>query len=155
MTTQTLHKTDNSLNIATALQNVLEQSYALYQATHYYHWNVEGARFVALHTLFEEHYTEIFAALDDLAERIRAVGAYVAPIQTDVRIPQIHDDGQADQRATQMVSHLIELHEAVVTAADAAKEVAALADDSVSEDMLIGRITVHQKALWMLRSIIK
>lgn len=143
----------NTINAA--LQNVLEQSYALYQATHYYHWNVEGPRFVALHTLFEEHYTELFAALDEIAERIRAIGSYVEPLQVDAGLQAIQADNAADARASQMIEHLISLHEAVIKAASKAKELADDADDDASEDLMIGRITIHQKTLWMLKSLNK
>lgn len=148
--------------VADALQQLLSDTYALYLVTHNYHWNVEGPKFVSLHTLFEQHYTELFAAIDEIAERIRALDEYAMPAQYGDVLETVGKltggvlkTANKDEAANQMIANLIKLHEKVVKSAQDAKELADDEDDEESEDIAIARVQVHQKALWMLRSIIK
>ncbi len=148
--------------VAAALQDLLKDTYALYLLTHNYHWNVEGPKFVSLHTLFEQQYTELFTAIDEIAERIRALDAYALPNHYDAIL---HEVGKLsspllsvknkDEAANKMIANLLALHQQVVTSAQAAKELADDVDDEESEDIAIARIQIHQKSIWMLRSIIK
>lgn len=148
--------------VAAALQPVLRDSYVLYLLTHNYHWNVEGPQFLSLHTLFEQQYTELFTAIDAIAERIRALDAYALPDEygdilqavSKLTNPMAKEKSKSAV-AERMIANLITLHERVVASAQKAKEVADDLDDEESEDIAIGRIGVHQKALWMLKSLLK
>lgn len=137
--------------VAGALEQVLADTYALYGKTHGYHWNVEGPRFSALHTVFEEQYREQWAALDEIAERIRTLGEYApsgitmgekATIKADNGVPN----------AEQMLSNLVEANEAVVKSARAALKVAEKAGDDASADLMTQRVAIGEKTAWMLRS---
>jgi starvation-inducible DNA-binding protein len=149
--------------IAQKLQVLLQDTYAVFLVTHNYHWNVEGPNFVGLHTLFEQQYTEQFAAVDEIAERIRALGSYslegdygaVAKKIAAVKNPVAENARHKDGAARHMIENLIELHENVVASAQSAKQAAEKAGDDESVDLAVGRITVHQKALWMLGSLLK
>jgi starvation-inducible DNA-binding protein len=148
--------------VADAMQQLLKDTYALYLLTHNYHWNVEGPKFVSLHTLFEQQYTEMFTAIDEIAERIRALDAYALPehyeeilkVVATLASPVVKVKNK-DEAADLMIANLITLHQRVVASAQAAKEIADDKDDEESEDIAIARTQVHQKALWMLKSIIK
>ena len=140
--------------MAVSLSQILAASYKLTIKSHLYHWNVVGPLFKPLHELTEQHYTELFLAVDIIAERIRALGhlapanlgqaAKFAPAASDVK----------HLSAMDMVNDLIEDHEdAVRTMRDAAVR-ADDADDIVTADMLTARLTFHEKALWMLRAIV-
>lgn len=143
------------------LQGVLSNTYGLYLATNNYHWNVEGPQFASLHELFEKQYTEMAGAIDDIAERIRALGDYAMPFQ-DAKIMEslknvsnpITQGGSSSEKAMSMVQNLITLSEAVVESLQSAKEAAVEAGDDETEDMMIERIATHQKNMWMLKSIV-
>lgn len=154
--------TKKEKNVASALQNVLSDTYALFLVTHNYHWNVEGQNFVSLHTLFEQQYTELFAAVDEIAERIRALDAYALPTQYAEIFAQVSkfnnpvgSDKSKQSVAEKMIANLVVLNERVVKSAQIAKELADDLDDEESEDLTIARIQTHQKALWMLKSLLK
>ena len=146
-------------SVASSLNEALRETYKLFLVTHHHHWNVEGMQFVALHTLFEEQYTEMFTAIDEIAERIRTLGEYAMPFdgKTDIVGDVKSALGGADgsDRATKMIAQLIELNDSVIKHLEIAKEAAADAEDNESEDLMIGRITVHQKSSWMLNSLTK
>jgi starvation-inducible DNA-binding protein len=157
-----LIKAKKPATVADALQGLLKDTYALYLLTHNYHWNVEGPKFVSLHTLFEQQYTELFAAIDEIAERIRALDAYALPnhypdiLNTVAKLATpLTQVKNKDAAANQMITNLIALHERVVESAQIAKHLADDVDDEESEDIAIARVQLHQKTLWMLRSIIK
>ena len=159
----TLHS-QKSLNnpVTQVLQDVLADTYGLYLATHNYHWNVEGSKFIILHKLFEDQYNELFLAVDLIAERIRALGDYALPFEGDniIKISKmtsnaLNKESKADERAERMVHNLIELNEAVIKSCQWAKEEFRNVNDDESDNLMVERITVHQKALWMLRSIVK
>lgn len=148
--------------VATALQLLLRDSLALYLATHHYHWNVEGPHFVSLHTLFEQQYNELFAANDEIAERIRALDSYALPDGYEAITERLkyvsnplNKDTDKNAVARRMVENLVSLHKEAVKAAQAAKKAAQQAQDNESEDLCIGRIQAHDKAIWMLSSILK
>lgn len=150
--------------VAARLQLLLQDTYAAYLLTHNYHWNVEGPNFIGLHTLFEQQYTEMFAAIDIIAERIRALGAYALADDYAVIFKKIgmHANpltGAARKDKTEvarkMIETLISLNEQITLSADTAKKVAEKAGDDETVDLTVERITVHQKSLWMLRSLLK
>jgi starvation-inducible DNA-binding protein len=159
----TLHKAQQAATPVTDdLQNVLSSTYGLYLATHNYHWNVEGPEFVSLHKLFDEQYNELFQAVDGIAERIRMLGAYALPFEGDKIIGilkttpnALNKETGANARATGMVHNLIEMNENVVKSCQSAKKEAQTQNDDESENLMVERITAHQKALWMLKSIIR
>ncbi len=150
--------------VAAKLQTLLQDTYAAFLLTHNYHWNVEGMHFVSLHTLFEQQYTELFAAIDVIAERIRALGGYsldgeysaVAKKITSVQNP-LHSRkaGDKDAVSREMIANLISLNQQAVASAQDVKKAATKAGDDETVDLTVERITVHQKALWMLGSLLK
>jgi starvation-inducible DNA-binding protein len=160
---ETLHnpkKADNTLS--KNLQTVLSNTYGLYLATHNYHWNVEGANFFPLHKLFEEQYNDLFEAIDMIAERIRALDSYALPFEGDDILNMLkttssamNKESDANARATRMIHNLIEINEKVIVSCQAAKLDAQTAHDDESENLMVERITYHQKALWMLRSAVQ
>ena len=148
--------------VAKILQTVLANSYGLYLVTHNYHWNVEGVNFYPLHKIFEEQYNELFQAIDKIAERIRALDDYALPFEGD-QILQItrmtsnalNKETDANARADRMVYNLMTLNETVVKSCQSAKEEAQKQLDDETENLMVERITIHQKAMWMMRSILK
>jgi len=151
MDTQTQTKTQ----VVDALRQVVADSYALMGHTHLCHWNVEGPNFFALHTAFEEQYTELFSAIDEIAERIRALGAYSPGGLSSLSRMAGFQDIEEDAPASKMVESLVNLNEILIRHAGEARDAAAAADDKETEDMMIARIQVHEKTCWMLRSFLK
>ncbi len=141
--------------LSNALNQVLADSYALMALTHFAHWNVEGQGFFALHTAFQTQYEELFTAIDDIAERIRALNAYaIGGLGTLSQSAQMKElSAPLSQNA--YVEALLEANEKVIVDAKEARTLAGEADDPESEDLMIGRITLHQKTIWMLRSFLK
>jgi starvation-inducible DNA-binding protein len=141
--------------IAQGLSRVLADTYSLYLKTHSFHWNVEGPMFNTLHLMFMEQYTELWNALDEVAERIRALG-YPAPgtNREFARLASIEEtDGVPE--AMEMVRLLVMGHEAVARTARAVFPVAENAGDESTCDLLTQRLQVHEKTAWMLRSLLK
>lgn len=143
---------DQRETMAGGVARLLADTYALYFKTHAYHWNVTGPRFHDLHAMFEEQYNELWAATDDIAERIRALG-FMAPISYDemARSASIKFDGSTPDADT-MVKTLVADHEQVVRTA---RDVLALADqhgDEATADLVAPRVSVHEKTAWMLRA---
>jgi starvation-inducible DNA-binding protein len=140
--------------IAAGLSRVLADSYTLYLKTHGFHWNVTGPQFQALHASFEVHYNELALAIDEIAERIRALGVYApASYAQFAKLTSIEEE-QGVPSAEDMIRQLVAGHEAVVRTARSVLPVAQEASDEGSVDVLVGRITVHEKAAWMLRSML-
>jgi starvation-inducible DNA-binding protein len=141
--------------IAEALSRLLADTYSLYLKTHSFHWNVEGPMFNTLHQMFMVQYTELWTALDEIAERIRSLG-YPAPgsYKAFAKLSSIEDtDGVPEAMA--MVRELVKGHEAVARTARAAFAPAEKAGDESSADLLTQRLQVHEKTAWMLRSLLK
>jgi starvation-inducible DNA-binding protein len=149
---------DDRQQIATELSRFLADAYTLYLKTHNFHWNVTGPMFNALHNMFEEQYTEQWNALDDVAERIRALG-YNAPgsYAEFIKLTSIKEEPGATEAPDwrEMVRQLVVGNEAVCRSARRAIEVADDADDEPTEDMLIQRLQTHEKYAWMLRSLLQ
>lgn len=143
------------IEIVEGLSQVLADAFALYLKTHHYHWNVTGPMFQTLHTLFEEQYTEQWAALDLIAERIRALGA-PAPgaLPTLVRLATIKDDERVPD-AMEMVRQLLAGHETVIRAARKLFAHTEDANDPATGELLTARLQAHEKSAWMLRSLLK
>jgi starvation-inducible DNA-binding protein len=153
---KTTRKTNKKTTVVVdALRQVLADSYALMGQTHICHWNVEGPTFFALHTAFEQQYTELFTAVDEVAERLRALGAY-APggLGNLAKLAGMKEIAEKET-ATNMVKHLARLHGKLIDDAIAARDLAGDSNDKETEDMMIARIEVHQKTVWMLESYLK
>lgn len=137
------------------LRLVVADTYALIAQTHLCHWNVRGPFFFSLHAAFEAQYTELFSAVDELAERIRAKGGLapggLAKLAEMAGIKEIPEDSTAEE----MVSHLANANEKLLTDLKAARDRAGEIGDAETEDMLIARIQVHEKTVWMLRSFLE
>ncbi len=146
-------RNDPSKTMADALGRVLANTYTLYLKTHNYHWNVTGPQFASLHTLFEQQYTELSAAVDMVAERIRALG-HVAPGSYSAygKLSEIKEAPDSPPEAMAMVRELAADNEALIRLAEKANEIAEEGGDVASGDMMIERMQVHAKAAWMLRA---
>jgi len=141
--------------VADALSHLLADTYGLYLKTHNFHWNVEGPMFNTLHLMFMTQYTELWNALDEIAERIRALG-YPAPgsYKAFAKLSSI-DDEEGVPEALAMVRQLVKGHEAVARTARAAFGPAEKAGDEATADLLTQRLQIHEKTSWMLRSLLK
>ncbi|MCC7549847.1 MAG: DNA starvation/stationary phase protection protein [Burkholderiales bacterium] len=141
--------------IAAGLSGLLADSYTLYLMTHNYHWNVTGPMFNTLHLMFMEQYTEQWNALDQIAERIRALG-HPAPgtYKEFVRLASIKEiDGVP--KALDMVRHLVAAQEATARTARKLFPAVEKANDQPTADLLTQRLEVHEKTAWMLRSLLE
>ncbi len=137
---------------ADALSRLLADSYVLYLKTHNFHWNVKGPMFTTLHTLFMTQYTELSLAVDEIAERIRALGA-VAPgsFSAYSKLAQVQE-AEGVPKATDMIRELAADQAKVTAAAKKVVEMAEAAGDDATADLGIQRIQVHEKNAWMLES---
>ena len=137
---------------AEAIKKLLADTYALYLKTYGYHWNVEGPHFQQLHALFMEQYTEMWTAVDELAERIRALGHYAPSSYAEMaKLSSVTEEtGRPDWR--EMVANLARGHEEVVRAAREVLRVAEEIGDDATADVVTPRITLHEKTAWMLRA---
>jgi starvation-inducible DNA-binding protein len=142
--------------IAGGLSRLLADTYTLYLTTHNFHWNVTGPMFNTLHAMFMTQYTELWAAVDPIAERIRALG-HAAPGSYGQfgALASIQDAPAVPPRAMEMVRTLVAGHEAVARTARSVFPLAAAADDQPTADLLTQRLDIHEKTAWMLRSLLE
>lgn len=141
--------------IAEGLARVLADSYTLYLKTHNYHWNVTGPMFQTLHLMFEQHYNELALAVDEIAERIRALGAPAPGTYREfTELSSIEEDLDRPA-ATEMITRLVKGHEAVARTARSVFPLAERASDEPTADLLTQRLQVHEKTAWMLRSLLE
>jgi starvation-inducible DNA-binding protein len=141
--------------IAASLAKLLADSYTLYLKTHNFHWNVTGPMFNTLHLMFEQQYTELALAVDQIAERIRALGppapgsyeqfARLTSVKEETGLPNAHE----------MLRQLVDGQETVARTARRAFPVAEEAGDQATMDLLTQRLQVHEKTAWMLRSLLE
>ena len=141
-------------SVAEALNATLSDTYALYMKTHAYHWNVTGPQFHTLHIMFEEQYREMWTALDEIAERVRALGVF-APTSGKqfAELSAIDNADTSPPAASTMVERLLGDHETLIKRARNSLSVAEEAGDAASADLLTVRIQTHEKTAWMLRSM--
>jgi len=146
---------DARIEIAGGLSRVLADTYTLYLKTHNFHWNVTGPLFNSLHLMFEEHYTELAAAVDEIAERIRALGE-PAPgsYSAYARLSSVPEE-TGTPNATDMIRQLVADHETVARTAREVFPLAEKASDEPTADLLAQRMQVHEKTAWMLRSMLE
>ena len=140
--------------IAAGLSRLLADTYTLYLKTHNFHWNVTGPMFNTLHLMFEQQYTGLATAVDEIAERIRALGepapgsysqyAELSSIREETGVPSAED----------MIRQLVADQEAVVRTARSVFPAAEAASDEPTADLLTQRMQVHEKTAWMLRSMV-
>lgn len=141
--------------IAAELSKVLADSYTLYLMTHNFHWNVTGPMFNTLHQMFMTQYSEEWTALDDIAERIRALGVHAPGTYREFAKLSSIDEPKDVPEAMEMVRLLVKGNEAVARTARAAFEKADAANDQPTADLLTQRMDVHEKNAWMLRSLLQ
>ena len=143
---------DKSKEIADATSRLLADSYTLYLKTHNYHWNVTGPMFTTLHTLFETQYTELALAVDEIAERIRAVGHVAPGSYRQFGELAVVKDAEGVPKAQDMIRELASDHRQVAETARALFKVADEANDQASADLAVKRMEASEKAAWMLTS---
>jgi starvation-inducible DNA-binding protein len=140
--------------IAAGLSRLLADSYTLYLKTHNYHWNVTGPQFNTLHTMFEQQYTELATAVDEIAERIRALGVSAPGSYRAFADMTSIDEAAGGESAEEMIRQLVLGQEAVVRTAREAFPAADAANDEPTADLLTQRMQNHEKNAWMLRSML-
>ena len=140
-------------DISAGLSRLLADTYTLYLTTHNFHWNVTGPMFNSLHAMFMAQYTELWNAVDPIAERIRSLG-FAAPgsYAQFGNLSSLKDAPSVPPKAMDMVRILVEGHEAVARTARAVFPLADAASDEPTADLLTQRLTVHEQTAWMLRS---
>ncbi len=141
-------------HIADGLAHLLADTYTLYIKTHNYHWNVTGPQFKSLHELFEAHYLEMATAVDEIAERIRALGHFAPGSYKAFSKLTVIEEEDGHPSAEQMVRNLVTSHERVAKTARQAFKPASAADDQPTCDLLTVRMQFHEKTAWMLRSML-
>lgn len=148
-------KENDRLKIAEGLKHLLADSYTLYLMTHNFHWNVEGPQFRDLHLMFEEQYTELALAVDDVAERIRTLDVPAPGTYKEfARLSSIKEvDGIPEGR--KMVDILTQGHEQIVKTCREVVKVAQDANDESTAALASDRMRIHEKTAWMLRALNK
>ncbi|RLT95016.1 Dps family protein [Ketobacter sp.] len=146
-------KESDRIQIAEGLKRLLADTYTLYLQTHNFHWNVTGPQFRELHLMFEEHYTEMAVAVDDIAERIRTLDV-VAP-GTYKALASLSSIQEVDHvpSGEEMVDILTQGHEQVVRTCREALKMANEADDESTAALVSDRMRIHEKTAWMLRAL--
>jgi starvation-inducible DNA-binding protein len=142
--------------IADGLSHLLADTYTLYLTTHNFHWNVTGKMFNSLHAMFMAQYTELWNAVDPIAERIRSLG-HPAPgsYAQFSALSSLKDAPAKPPKAMEMVAILAEGHEAVARTARGIFATASQADDQPTADLLTQRLDIHEKTAWMLRALLE
>jgi len=148
-------KEEDRKKLAEGLSKVLAESYTLYIKTHAFHWNVEGPMFNTLHLMFEEQYNELFQAVDEIAERIRALG-YPAPgsYKSFSKLSSIKES-EDKLPAEQMIQELLEGQETLIRTLRSLIDTADNTGDESTADLATTRMKQHEKVAWMLRSLLQ
>lgn len=149
-------KTKVASPVVTALNQYLADSYALMALTHHAHWNVEGPGFFSLHKAFEDQYEHLFEAIDEIAERIRALDSYaLGGLRAFAKEAGMEEFPTGALAAKDFVAGLVVAHEKALVDAATLRDAAGAANDLETQDMAIGCIQWHQKTSWMLKSYLK
>ena len=144
-------KHNSSPAVIEALSHLLADNYTLYLKTQNYHWNVTGPHFQSLHALFQTQYEELAIANDDIAERIRALGAEApGSFSAFAKLATI-TEAQEKTKWQDMIKNLADDQDKICETANRVLKLAQDSDDEPTIDMMIGRLSVHQKNAWMLR----
>lgn len=141
-------------DVADGLSKVLADSYTLYLKSHNFHWNVTGPMFQTLHLMFEQHYNELALAVDEIAERIRALGFPAPGTYREFAALSTIKEEDGVPAAMEMVRLLVDGHETVARTAREVFKTAEGANDQPTCDLLTQRLQVHEKTAWMLRSLL-
>ncbi|MBK7054225.1 MAG: DNA starvation/stationary phase protection protein [Leptospiraceae bacterium] len=142
-------------SIADGLKSLLSDTYMLYLKTHGYHWNVTGPMFDTLHKMFMAQYTELWNAVDPIAERIRSLGFFAPGTYGEMsKLTNLKEDTEVP-KATDMIKNVIQGHETVIRTAREIFDEAEKGKDQVTMDLLTQRLDVHEKTAWMLRSLLE
>jgi starvation-inducible DNA-binding protein len=146
---------DDRAKISDGLASLLADTYTLYLKTHNFHWNVTGLMFYTLHNMFEEEYRELWPAVDDIAERIRALG-HPAP-GTYAAFSKLSSIKEVEgvPEAEEMIRELLAGHETAAKTARSIVPSVEAANDEATIDLLDERIRTHEKTAWMLRSMLE
>ncbi len=147
-------KEQDRQDIAQGLARLLADSYTLYLKTHNYHWNVTGPQFNTLHQMFEDQYTELATAVDEIAERIRALGIRAPGSYSEFGSLTTISEGAGDETAEEMIRQLAIGQETIVRTARESFPAADKANDEPTADLLTQRMQIHEKNAWMLRSML-
>jgi starvation-inducible DNA-binding protein len=154
-TTKTTTAAKKDTRVIDGLNLIVADSYALMALTHLAHWNVEGSDFYPLHKAFQEQYENLFEAIDEVAERVRALDAYaIGGLTTLAKVAQM-EEFKSPMPQKDYVAALIVAHEKVVDDATRTRDFAGEASDLQTQDLMIKRLQWHQKVLWMLKSYLK
>ncbi|MEM6358067.1 MAG: DNA starvation/stationary phase protection protein [Pseudomonadota bacterium] len=143
----------NRPSVANALTGVLADSYVLMVKTQGYHWNVVGPLFKPIHDLTEEHYRDLFEAIDTLAERVRTLGEVAPMAFTDMLADAALSEEESERSAGCMIGQLISDHETLARRMRDLAQLAAESRDGATEDLANSRMAFHEEAVWMLRAI--
>jgi starvation-inducible DNA-binding protein len=141
--------------IAQGLSRLLADTYTLYLKTHNFHWNVKGPMFQTLHLMFEAQYTELAMAVDLVAERIRALDFPAPGTYREFGKLTSIAESEGVPPARDMIRQLVDGQEAVARTARSLFPVVERANDQPTADLLTQRLQVHEKAAWMLRSLLE
>jgi len=147
---------DRRAEVAEKMSTFLASTYTLYMKSLYYHWNVTGRSFHSLHELFEGQYQDLHTAGDEIAERIRALGHFTPGTYREfAKMSAIEEDAALPTKASEMIENLLRDNETLSKEAREVLKVAEEAEDEVTVDMMVERMSVHDEAAWMLRSSIE
>ena len=141
--------------LSDGLAHLLADTYTLYVKTHNFHWNVTGPMFQTLHTMFETEYRALAEAVDEVAERIRALGHPAPGSFSQFSELSSVDEETGVPAAEEMIRQLVRGHEACVRTARTVFASAESVGDQVTVDLLTERMQVHEKTAWMLRSLLQ
>ncbi|HYR83161.1 MAG TPA: Dps family protein [Terriglobia bacterium] len=145
---------ENRKQIADGLSKLLADTYTLYLKTHNFHWNVTGPMFQTLHLMFEGQYTELAGAVDEIAERIRALGFPAPGTYSDFAARSSIQEERGVPPADQMIHQLVEGQETAIRTARGVYPLAERIHDQVTADLLTERMQIHEKTAWMLRTLL-
>jgi starvation-inducible DNA-binding protein len=146
---------ENRKAVTAELSELLADTYVLYLKSHNYHWNVTGPMFQKLHLMFEGHYTEMWGAVDIIAERIRALGEPAPGTYAEFSRLTSIEEVEGVPTALEMVADLVAGHERVIRTARRLVATAEQAGDPATADLGTQRIEVHEKTAWMLRALLE
>jgi len=145
-------KKEERVTISGALGKLLADTYVLYVKTQNFHWNVHGPEFFSLHKLSQEQYEEMAEAIDEIAERIRALGFFVdGSMESFLKLSSITEEHEVNPKHV-YIERLIKAHEAVIRDCRALGDLAEDHHDHATVDLMGRRLGFHEKASWMLRS---
>ncbi|MGM0564683.1 MAG: Dps family protein [Pseudomonadota bacterium] len=141
---------EHNAEVCQELKKLLAESYTLYLKTHNFHWNVTGPMFHSLHLLFEQQYTELATAVDDIAERVRAMGSKAPGSYKAFAELSSVQDAEGDPSASQMIEELTKDHRTVAERANKVMKLAGEHEDEGTAALASARIEIHEKSAWML-----